>query len=103
MSFSDDTICAIGTAPGGAARGMVRVSGGLAVEIVARLFDSSDGQSFESVRSATALPGRVCIEMDLSPRRVPCDLFLWPSDRSYTREPVAELHTIGSRPVLESL
>jgi tRNA modification GTPase len=103
MAFSDDTICAIGTAPGGAARGMLRVSGRSAVEIVAQLFDTGDGRSLESVRSATALPGHVCVEMDSSPRRVPCDLFLWPSDLSYTREPVAELHTVGSRPVLESL
>lgn len=103
MAFSYDTICAIGTAPAGAARGMVRVSGRSAVEIVARLFDTGDGRSLESVRSATALPGQLCVEMDSSPRREPCDLFLWPTDRSYTREPVAELHTIGSRPVLESL
>ena len=34
---------------------------------------------------------------------MPCDLFLWPTDRSYTREPVAELHTIGSPPLLEAL
>ena len=32
---------------------------------------------------------------------LPCDLFLWPTSRSYTREPVAELHTIGSPPLLE--
>lgn len=35
--------------------------------------------------------------------RLPCELFLWPTSRSYTREPVAELHTIGSSPLLEAL
>ena len=34
---------------------------------------------------------------------LPCDLFLWPTDRSYTRQPVAELHTLGSPPLLEAL
>jgi tRNA modification GTPase len=34
---------------------------------------------------------------------VPCDLYLWPSARSYTRQPVAELHTFGSPPVLEAV
>ncbi len=34
---------------------------------------------------------------------VPCDLFLWPGNRSYTREPVAELHTVGSPPVLQAV
>src|SRR6185295_14632062 len=43
------------------------------------------------------------IEIDSKPRELPCDLFLWPSNRSYTREPIAELHTIGSAPLLKSL
>ena len=34
---------------------------------------------------------------------VPCDLYLWPTARSYTRQPVAELHTLGSPPLLEAL
>jgi tRNA modification GTPase len=103
MTFADDTICAIGTAAGGSARGMVRISGQSAIDVVTRLFDADDKRSLASVCSATALPGRVRIEMDQSSRHVPCDLFLWPTDRSYTREAVAELHTIGSRPVLESV
>src|SRR5205823_9108072 len=51
----------------------------------------------------TARAAQVYIDFDSSPRCVPCELFLWPTNRSYTREPVVELHTIGSRPVLESL
>jgi tRNA modification GTPase len=103
MALSDDTICAITTATGGAARGMVRVSGDSAIDIVGRLFEATDGSSLNQIQCATALPGRVRVAMNSSPRIVPCDLFLWPNDRSYTRQPVAELHTIGSRPVLESL
>lgn len=34
---------------------------------------------------------------------LPCNIFLWPDRRSYTREPVAEFHTFGSPPLLESL
>ena len=33
---------------------------------------------------------------------VPCELLLWPGTRSYTRQPVAELHTIGSPPLLDA-
>jgi tRNA modification GTPase len=33
---------------------------------------------------------------------LPCAAFLWPSRRSYTREPSAELHTIGSAPLVEA-
>jgi tRNA modification GTPase len=32
-----------------------------------------------------------------------CDLFLWPTARSYTRQPVAELHTLGSPPILDAV
>ncbi|HEX5471851.1 MAG TPA: GTPase [Lacipirellulaceae bacterium] len=104
MSFhTDDTICAIATASGRAARGMVRISGPAAVAIVKQVFEPSDDQSIEVLQSAAAVPGRVCIGLSGANRSVPCDLFLWPTTRSYTREPVAEFHTIGSRPVLESL
>ncbi len=34
---------------------------------------------------------------------MPCDAFVWPTSRSYTREPVVELHTVGSPPVLEAI
>ncbi len=36
-------------------------------------------------------------------RSLPCDLYLWPTARSYTREPVAEFHTLGSPALLEAL
>ncbi len=104
MSFNtDDTICAIATAAGGAIRGIIRVSGPAAVAIAARLFEALDRRPIDTIRYATALPGRLRIDVDASPRFLPCDLFLWPTSRSYTREPVAELHTIGSPPLLGSL
>src|SRR5262245_6837555 len=103
---SDDTICAIATAAGGAARGMVRVSGADAVSVVAQLFTANDGSRIDEVRSASTIVGRLAFESDAdrSARlELPCDLFLWPGERSYTREPVAELHTIGSPPLLAAL
>jgi len=115
----DDTICAIATAAGGAARGMVRVSGPDAVKIIGRCFHASDGASIKQIGVPTAVPGELLIERagteygttnppPASPYeggelRLPCDLFLWPTDRSYTREPIAELHTVGSPPLLEAV
>lgn len=127
MSYHlDDTICAIGTAGGGAARGMVRVSGADAVGIVGRFFCADDGAALDDIRRPTALGGRLQLAlesqsawMDTPPARldlarrgplyqggekiVSCDLYLWPTDRSYTREPVAELHMIGSAPILQAV
>src|SRR4051794_39486093 len=100
---SDDTICAIATAPGGAGRGMVRVSGSAAIAIAAQLFEPIDGRSTRTIRHAAALPGRARVEINEVPCDLPCDFFLGPPSRSYTREPIAELHIIGSPPVLQCL
>ena len=34
---------------------------------------------------------------------LPGELYLWPGKRSYTGQPVAEIHTLGSPPLLEAL
>jgi len=100
----DDTICAIATVSGGAARGMVRVSGPDAIRIVAKVFQASDAVPLDAIRLPTALAGHAIVELDYNePRTLPCDVFLWPTARSYTRQPVAELHTLGSPPLLEAL
>src|SRR6478752_10849926 len=104
MSFNaDDTICAAASAPSGAGRGIVRVSGKAAAAIASQLFKAADRQSNDVVTQASVLPGRVSILVDGAIRYLPGDLLIWPTSRSYTREPVAELHTIGSPPLLEAL
>src|SRR4051812_6699166 len=104
MSYhADDTICAVATAGGGAARGIIRISGMNAANVAAHLFRSDDDSTISAIRRATRLPGRISADGGSTDRSLPCDLYLWPTDRSYTREPVAELHTLGSPPVLEPL
>ncbi len=104
MAFhTDDTICAIATASGGAGRGMVRISGPLAGEVAACCFQPNDGALIRSIQHATRLTGSVRITVDVVGRDLACDLFLWPTHRSYTREPLVELHTIGSPPLLNAL
>src|SRR4051812_11218394 len=104
MPFNaDDTICAIASAPGGAGRGIVRISGQAAVSIAAQSFEATERHSNKLVMKASALQGRVSILVDGALRSLPCDLMIWPTNRSYTREPVAELHTIGSPPLLEAI
>jgi tRNA modification GTPase len=93
-----DTIVAIGTAAGGAARGMIRISGPETFAIVSHCFQTIDGD-WQAVSSATAVAGELRLGSGLPP--LPCDLFLWPGENSYTRQPSAELHTFGSPPLLE--
>lgn len=110
MSYdTDDTIAAIATAAGGAARGMVRISGPRAVEVVTACFTAADSRPLNGIRRATAVPGSMRVKRQEAPALDPrlltleADLFLWPNERSYTRQPLAELHTFGSPPLLEAV
>ncbi|HEY1067677.1 MAG TPA: GTPase [Pirellulales bacterium] len=96
----DDVIVAVGSAPGGAARGVVRLTGPKLAECLGRCFVAASGESLAEVSDPTSLVGRVTL-LDLG-RALPCDLWFWPDERSYTRQPIAELHTIGSPPLLDA-
>lgn len=101
MFDADDTIAALASPPGGAARAIVRVSGPDAVALAEQCFSSHDRQPLGSLRRPTALEGDIRIQA-LS-ALLPCVLYLWPSTRSYTRQPTAEFHTLGSPPLAEAL
>ena len=34
---------------------------------------------------------------------LPCDVYYWPNGRSYTGQPVVEIHTLGSTPLLDAV
>lgn len=96
----DDTIAAVASAPGGAYRGVVRLSGPQVAACLTACFRSGSGVPPAAVSAASVLPGQLFLGQPLGD--VACDLYLWPGPRSYTRQPVAELHTIGSPPVLQA-
>ena len=101
MYHLGDTICAIASAPGGAARGIVRISGSRALECLRPIFDSAEGATLDGLRSASVIEGS--LRLDGFASRLPCELYVWPSRRSYTREPMVEIHTIGSPPLVEAV
>lgn len=92
-----DTIAALASAPGPAARGIVRVSGVEALRAVRALFSPD--------RFSSSAPERYAGELRISTLAtpLPAELYLWPTRRSFTGQPLAELHTIGSPPILESI
>jgi tRNA modification GTPase len=105
MFSFDNTIAAIASAQGGEARGIVRFSGPAMLEIVSRCFRPADAAiSLEAIKVPTAIDGaaigRAATSQDIN---LPATLFLWPTARSYTRQPLAEFHTIGSPPLLDWL
>jgi len=102
MEAAEDTIVAISSPAGAAPVGIVRLSGPRAFAILGRLIDDEKARQ----RLASA-PGYGALRSTLRLRPggppVPATLYLMRAPRSYTREDVAEIHTIGSPPLLAML
>lgn len=87
------TIVAISSPPGCGARGVLRLSGARAGELVAARL----GVELPAARGV--VPGR----FDDGEGALPCLWFWMPGPRSYTREDVSELHVPGAAPLVEAV
>ncbi len=94
----DDTIVALASPRGGAVRGIVRLSGPRAWEIVGPYFDTSFPEHTADFRPR-AVSGNLSLALLAVP--VPATLFLSRRPRSFTGQDLVEVHTLGSPPVLE--
>lgn len=109
----DDTIVAIASAAGGAARGLVRLSGPRAAAAAATLLDRraapNEVPGAGADLAAVGLVGpeprvrTVGLRLPALYAPLPADWYYWPVGRSYTGQEVVELHTIGSPPLLDAL
>ena len=98
----DDNIAAVASAPGGALRGIVRATGPDIVACLARCFRPHDAAfDLTKTRRASVATGTITLSGFGAP--LECELYLWPTSCSYTRSPSAEIHTLGSPPVLEAV
>ncbi len=100
-----DTIVAVASAAGGAARGIVRISGPRSVECLTRCFTPDDATvDLHRLCLMARVPGSLRVDGDAQQAAlvVPGDLLVWPGTRSYTRQPAAEFHTLGSPPLLSA-
>jgi len=93
---ADDTIVAIASPTSPAPRGVVRMSGTETLDILRRM-----GIPCDEVKR----PRRISTQVDLGSQMglIPVDVMIWPTQRSYTGQPSAELHTYGSLPLLRGL
>jgi len=104
-----DTIAAVASPHGGAARGIVRICGPDTPELCRQLFSPDSPQPNRSTRPAR--PGSAFRQTGAwqigsgpaPPRLLRIQLHLWPNRSSYTGQPSAEIHTVGSPPVLQKL
>ncbi|MEM8946170.1 MAG: GTPase [Planctomycetota bacterium] len=99
---TEDTVAAIATAVGAAPRGMVRVSGPDTLSCIRRCFQPQRPDLLLNQLDTPSVIDGIVLAGG-SQAAIPCDLFYWPTQRSYTRQPTAELHTIGSPPLLHDV
>ena len=97
----EDTIVAIASAAGGAPRGIVRVAGPAMLDVMESTFVPSGPERLDDNQSARVVSGKLTLDVPLG--EVLCDAYVWPTNRSYTQQPSTELHTIGSRPILDAI
>lgn len=94
---TDGLIVALASAPGQAERGIIRLSGDRLLPFLADWQGASIATTGGAQLHSSLLP--------IAGWRQPVEvlLALWPGARSYTGQPVAELHAPGSPPLLEAL
>jgi tRNA modification GTPase len=72
------------------------------VTVLRSCFVADDGQKLDEVTAARVVSGHLT-SVTAARGRLPVDLYLWPDPRSYTRQPLAEIHTLGSPPMLAAV
>ena len=95
-----ETIAATASAPGPALRAVIRISGPETKQILARSFDPDSHSNWDTGRTATRHPGR--LRLSGLNTNLPVHVLHWPNARSYTGQPAAEIHMIGSPPLVEA-
>jgi tRNA modification GTPase len=93
----NDTIAAISSPPGAGFRGLVRLSGPEAWAVALDGFEPDERASPPAQAERRA--GQLRVE-GLRPL-VPAAIALWPGPRTFTGQPMAEIHTIGAAPLVE--
>jgi tRNA modification GTPase len=93
----DDTIVAIASAAGGGPRGVIRLTGPAVAEVLTKCVAEDAWHYFESGHGPIVVQSELRLTRE---RECPVDVLWWPTIRSYTRQPSAEIHIIGSPPLL---
>ncbi len=98
MYIPDDTIVAISSAAGSAARGIIRVSGPEALGLAGTIFQVNNGVSVTKAASWSVIKGRCRLTKAVF---CPADLYIFRAPHSYTTQDMVELHLPGSGPLLQ--
>ena len=99
---SDETIVALATArEPGYPEGIVRLSGVETSRVLELSFQPHGSHQLKQCRLPTRLDGRFVCQGQVA--AIPVSVLYWPSERSYTGQPSAEIHAPGSLPLLDAI
>ncbi|WP_437228816.1 tRNA modification GTPase [Planctomicrobium sp. SH661] len=100
LASPQDTIAAIASAPGPSLRGIIRISGPEVESVLCRLLGNEDW-----IDRTSRLARRHEILIPIADRTLtlPAHLLYWPTERSFTGERLAEIHLLGSPPLLNEV
>ena len=100
-----DTIYAVASPPGAAARGVIRISGPGAIVVCSRLLSGRDAQGCRIESPDAPAWGRGSFEAQIEVLGYPVDclVLVMPGPGSYTGEDVVELHLPGSPLLLDAV
>jgi len=103
----DDTIAAIATAAGASARAIIRIAGPGVVDCLSEVFEAerdsgpgATGDLLIQTQAASVFSG--CLLFDSFTPQLPCQIYYWPDERSFTKSPLAEIHLPGSQALAEA-
>ena len=96
----EETIVAIASATGGSYRGTIRLSGPYVFDCL-KVTLGPTHPPLDSIKSPSVATGYIPLEQPTA--QLPCNIYYWPNQRSYTRQRAAEIHTLGSPPLLDAV
>jgi len=96
----EDTIAAISSAIGYSPRGIIRLCGPEAIPIADVLFRPNEMPPLGERGGHAHCLGRLRLSPPNASPVVPAEAYLFRGPRSYTRQDIVELHTLGSPPIL---
>lgn len=99
----DETIAALASPPGNARRGMIRISGQQVSRVLSDWFIPNDHDAWNAAKLPRLHQGRLSLNSFLDPVDCPVQVMYWPNRRSYTGQPLVELHLTGAPPLLEAV
>jgi tRNA modification GTPase len=91
---TDDVITAQASAPGSGLRAIIRMTGPETLSYLQQVITTEDHYRWDEIRKPQAIPSAITLSTACPPLAV--TTYWWPTSRSFTGQPLAEIHLPGS-------